>query len=137
MLLAALAQDMGLQLPDVAFDDMARGVLRRIVLDDGRPSAFLLAGDVRAHDALLTWADGDAAPASAAMLLTGQEGRATRARTVCVCEGVTDQSILSGLAAGLDVQGLRRTLGCGTGCGSCLPEIRRMAQQVNLAAQEA
>ena len=65
VLLAALAQDMGLQLPDVAFDDMARGVLRRIVLDDGRPSAFLLAGDVRAHDALLTWADGDAAPASA------------------------------------------------------------------------
>ena len=54
-----------LRCPDAAFDDPAR-VLRRLRTADGAPAAFLLTGDLRAQDALLAWAGGDAAPASLA-----------------------------------------------------------------------
>src|SRR5690606_10583372 len=100
--LAALARDLGVEAPGIVFDDPARGVLRRVALTDGRPSAFLLAGDSRAHEALMAWADGGPAPASAAALLMGREAAGARARTVCVCAGVSDQAILAGIAEGLD-----------------------------------
>ncbi|HYG44675.1 MAG TPA: nitrate reductase [Bordetella sp.] len=123
----ALAQALGLERPDAAFDDASRGVLRRLRLLDGGPAAFLLAGDVRAHDALLGWAEGGNAPASLAMLLMGRTQSPPRARTVCACVGVTDQAIRAGAEAGLDADGLKARLGCGSGCGSCMPEVRRLA----------
>jgi assimilatory nitrate reductase catalytic subunit len=121
--------------PDAAFDDPHRGILRRIALADKAPRAFLLAGDVRLLDALSAWADGGAAPGSMAQLLMGRTAPVTRARVVCVCHGVTDQAIQAGIASGLDAEGLRRTLRCGTGCGSCGPEIVRMVTRAH-AGQE-
>ncbi|MFC4278670.1 nitrate reductase [Achromobacter aloeverae] len=108
------------------YDDPARGKLRRAALDQGRPRAFFLAGDLLAHDTLAAWADGGAAPASLARLLMGQDAGTPRARTICVCVGVTDRAIAAGIADGLDLDGLKQTLGCATGCGSCAPEISRM-----------
>ncbi|OZI30640.1 nitrate reductase [Bordetella genomosp. 10] len=128
-LLATLYEELGLG-PDASavYDDPARGKLRRVALDQGRPRAFFLAGDLLAHDALAAWADGGDAPASLARLLLGQTGTAAapRARTICVCVGVTDRAIAAGIAGGLDLDGLKQTLGCATGCGSCAPEISRM-----------
>jgi assimilatory nitrate reductase catalytic subunit len=124
--LQALCADLGLAQPDAAFDDPTRGVLRRVRLADGLPAAYLLAGDVRAHDAMVAWIDGGAAPASVGQLLMGRTAAVARARTICTCNGVTDQAIEAGIAAGLDLEGLKKTLGCATGCGSCAPEIARM-----------
>jgi len=123
----ALAQALGLAHPDAAFDDASRGVLRRLRLADGEPAAFLLAGDVRAHDGLLAWVEGGQAPPSLAMLLMGRTQAPPRARTVCACAGVTEQAIRAGAEAGLDAEGLKARLGCGSGCGSCMPEVRRLA----------
>jgi len=81
---------------------------------------------VRAHDGLLSWADGGAAPDSLAMLLMGRTQAAPRSRTVCACQGVTEQAIVAGAASGLDADSLKTKLGCGSGCGSCMPEIRRL-----------
>ena len=125
--LAELSQALGLGEPDAAFDDPSRGVLRRLRRRDGAPAAFLLAGDVRAYEGLLAWADGGAEPASPVMLLAGRGAGAPRSPTVCACVGVTERQIADGVAAGLDVEGLKTRLGCGTGCGSCLPEVRRLA----------
>nr|WP_255701845.1 nitrate reductase [Bordetella sp. LUAb4] len=112
---------------DAVYDDPARGKLRRVALSQGRPSAFFLAGDLLAYDALADWADGGDPPASLARLLMGGHNAATpRARTICVCVGVTDRAIEAGIADGLDLDGLKQTLGCATGCGSCAPEISRM-----------
>jgi assimilatory nitrate reductase catalytic subunit len=124
--LQEMATALGLAQPHAAFDDPNRGILRRVALDGKTPVAFLLAGDAGAWDALSAWADGGPPPASTAQLLMGRGAPARRARTVCVCHGVTDAAIETGIAAGLDMEGLRQTLHCGTGCGSCGPEIARM-----------
>ncbi|MDZ4255268.1 MAG: molybdopterin dinucleotide binding domain-containing protein, partial [Sulfuritalea sp.] len=50
-------------------------------------------------------------------------------RTVCNCFGVTDTEIKALLGQGLDLAGVQAQLKCGSSCGSCLPELRRMATQ--------
>jgi assimilatory nitrate reductase catalytic subunit len=133
--LEALCAALALTQPHAAFDDPHRGILRRVALAEKTPAAFLLAGDerldARLFDALSAWADGGAAPASMAQLLMGRTAAVARARTVCVCHGVSDRAIEAGIAAGLDLDGLRRTLRCGTGCGSCGPEVARMVSRAH------
>jgi assimilatory nitrate reductase catalytic subunit len=125
--LARLLEELGLNRADVAsVDDPARGIVRRVRLSDGVPAAFLLAGDKRAEAELLSWLDGAPAPASLARLLLGGGGVVARARVVCSCEGVREDAIRSAIAAGCDVDGLKAKLRCGTGCGSCVPELARM-----------
>lgn len=125
--LARLMAELGLSCPDAAFDDPARGVYRRLCLDDdGRPAVWLLAGDTRAAPGLAAWSDGGAAPRSLVALFSGREAVAC-SRVVCACEGVREDAIRAGVAAGLDVDGLKRELRCGTGCGSCVPELARLA----------
>ncbi|MQU51179.1 bacterioferritin-associated ferredoxin, partial [Pseudomonas sp. FSL A6-1183] len=45
---------------------------------------------------------------------------------VCNCKNVSQSVIEAGIAQGLDLQGLKRSLGCGTQCGSCVPQIKRL-----------
>ncbi|MDT4824233.1 Nitrate reductase [compost metagenome] len=123
-LLDAMADALGLLGPDVAFDDPSRGLMRRVKVEQGALQGFLLAGDLRAQEALLSWAGGGAAPAGVAQLLMGRIAGAGRSRTVCVCNGVSETAILAGIDRGCDLAALKSTLGCGTGCGSCVPEIQ-------------
>ncbi|MCI3205210.1 MULTISPECIES: nitrate reductase [Pandoraea] len=51
---------------------------------------------------------------------------APRDRTVCQCKSVTASSIGAAIEAGADVAQLKAKLGCGTVCGSCVPELQRM-----------
>ncbi|MDR6537859.1 molybdopterin-dependent oxidoreductase [Variovorax soli] len=112
----------------------------RLVRDgqDARLEAFLLAGDTRAEawiKALLQ----DRLPAQAygRQLLkpgaTAPAGVAARGKVVCSCFGVTQTAIAERLG---DVPGsdeerlgaLQGALKCGTNCGSCLPELKRMVR---------
>ena len=52
--------------------------------------------------------------------------RAPAGRTVCNCLGVTDRQITALVAGGADLAGVQAQLRCGTECGSCLPELRRL-----------
>ncbi|MEN5067995.1 molybdopterin-dependent oxidoreductase [Achromobacter aegrifaciens] len=135
--LDAMADALDLRLPDVAFDDPARGQMRRVKVEQGALRGFLLAGDLRAQDALLSWAGGGDAPASVAALLTGRIAGAVRSRTVCVCNGVSEAAILAGIARGCDLAALKTALGCGTGCGSCVPEIQALIGRAARAAAPA
>ena len=47
-------------------------------------------------------------------------------RTVCNCHGITEPAIDAALIKGATLEELQRTLKCGTSCGSCLPELRKM-----------
>ena len=127
-LLSGLAHDFGVIDADLKLDDAARGVLRRVALDAGRPRAWLLCGDTRARDALRDWADGGAAPQSAAALFGAATG--ARARVVCACMGVREDAIDAAIRRGADLAGLKQELGCGTGCGSCVPEINGRLNRV-------
>ncbi|MFD2449987.1 molybdopterin oxidoreductase family protein [Vogesella fluminis] len=81
-------------------DDPARGILRRVWLRAKQPLGFVLAGDVRADEALSSWLDGGAAPDSLPALLAGQARGTVRSRVVCACEGVREDAICAGIARG-------------------------------------
>lgn len=51
-------------------------------------------------------------------------------RIVCNCFGVSENQVKEQLAAGADLAAVQAKLKCGTSCGSCLPELRRMAAGV-------
>ncbi len=55
-------------------------------------------------------------------------------KTLCNCLNVSQRRIQGGIAQGLDLDGLKREFGCGTGCGSCVPEIKRLLARKPLAA---
>lgn len=73
----------------------------------------------------MTWFNGQAPTAMAALLL-GRDGGVPLARVVCACEGVREDVIQAAIAQGADVEQLKQTLRCGTGCGSCVPELKRL-----------
>ena len=47
-------------------------------------------------------------------------------RTLCNCLNVSQSAICAGIERGLDLAGLKQELGCGTSCGSCVPELKRL-----------
>ncbi|HKO87320.1 MAG TPA: (2Fe-2S)-binding protein [Burkholderiales bacterium] len=55
---------------------------------------------------------------------------------VCNCLDVAETEIQRALKQGADFTVLQATLKCGTECGSCLPELRRMcvSQKMEKAA---
>ncbi|BBP82249.1 assimilatory nitrate reductase [Pseudomonas sp. Pc102] len=124
--------------PVMAYDDPQRAVGKRVRIEQGRITALRLAGETAAWGWLKSlWQEGrvDAdlrrwllAPLSA----PPGTGACSANRTLCNCMDVGLQAVQAGIARGLDLAGLKEALGCGTRCGSCVPEIKRM-----LAAQPA
>jgi assimilatory nitrate reductase catalytic subunit len=49
-----------------------------------------------------------------------------RSPVVCRCADVTAAEITADLASGASLAALQERRGCGTFCGSCLPELRQM-----------
>jgi len=52
-----------------------------------------------------------------------------RSRVVCSCHGVTESAIAAcarGSAPGHALARVQDALRCGTGCGSCVPEVRQI-----------
>ncbi len=144
--LAHIEEELGLAGAEVLrYADRRRGQRRAMRLvprgdgrQDARLEAFVLAGDTRAESwvrALLQ----DEGPAQAygrALLAPGAKPPATlapRSRQVCTCLNVTEGEILATLA---QCQGsaedrlarLQAERRCGTQCGSCVPELRRLVR---------
>jgi NAD(P)H-nitrite reductase large subunit len=51
---------------------------------------------------------------------------AARGRTLCSCFDVAEADIVSAIAAGATLAKVQKDLKCGTNCGSCVPELRRL-----------
>jgi assimilatory nitrate reductase catalytic subunit len=118
----------------------------RLVRDgeDARLEGFLLAGDTRAEAWIKTLLQ-EQLPAQAygRQLLrpgaTAPAGVAARGKVVCSCFGVTQTAIGEQLPtlSGSDEQrlaALQGALKCGTNCGSCLPELKRMVRTQHAGA---
>ncbi|MBA1274683.1 nitrate reductase [Stutzerimonas azotifigens] len=139
--LQLIDQLLGLQEgPVLAYDDVQRSIGKRVRIEENRIVSLRLAGETVARHWLKgLWQSGSADAELRRWLLaplSAPPGKAGSAcdRTLCNCMNVSQQAVASGIAAGLDLDGLKRELGCGTSCGSCVPEIKRMlARQPELA----
>lgn len=122
----------GLDSDDVlAFDDVRRGVTKRALVADGRLGALRLAGEVVAFDwlvgAMLARQPADTlrpwlfAPIARPPVALPENGH-----MVCNCHAVSEAAIRAEFDAGANLAQVQARLACGTSCGSCLPELRRM-----------
>jgi assimilatory nitrate reductase catalytic subunit len=111
---------------------------------DSRLEAFVLAGDISAESWIRTLLQ-DQLPAQSygrLLLLPGSKAPvalASRGRQVCACFNVSEPQIretLAGCRGGDDqrLAELQQALKCGTNCGSCIPELKRMVRSTALAA---
>ena len=158
-LLNALEQLLGLDSTQtLRYADARRGQRRAVRLErpqgegatgsDAHVQAVLLSGDTRAEGWIRALVQ-DRLPAQSfgRQLLSSQAhapaGVAARGKVVCSCFGVTETAIQARLAdcSGSDderLAALQGALKCGTNCGSCLPELKRMVRsQPTRAAQAA
>ena len=111
------------------YDDPGRGVGRRVLLERGVVRSARLAGETDGEPWLRDlWER--AAPAGELgprIEPPHASGALARGRTVCSCFDVSEREIEVFLANSHSIAALQAELKCGTNCGSCLPEIRRMA----------
>jgi len=142
-LLRAIEGHLGLAVAGALHYADARRGQRRTVRTAGhgdamRLEAFLFAGDTSAEGWVRPLLQ-EGLPAQAygrSLLMPGATppvALGPRGRQVCSCFDVGEAAITTALAgmagspqARLDA--LQRTLRCGTNCGSCLPELRRMVR---------
>jgi len=129
--------------PVLRYDDTRRGISRRIRIDDGRVSAVRLAGDTQAAVWLKDWLiRGDSVAVLGRLLLAptvaAPTGFVTCGKIVCNCWNVSQSEISEFVDALPDVErvgnsaafdAVQVALKCGTQCGSCLPEVRRMVSE--------
>ncbi len=120
--------------------DPKRSHLRSIKLDRSKAfpqlEAFVMAGDTSAEAWLKTLLQTQQSTESYGrrLLMTGQKPPvAIKAvgQTICTCLGVKDVAIEAWLqanpgSADLQLEGLKTNLKCGTQCGSCVPQLRRI-----------
>lgn len=123
--------------PCLDYKDEKRGISKRILVENnainGKPEVkgVRLMGETLAAewlkevmttgqftDELRRWA---LAPLSAPP--TGQTGRG---KIICSCLDVSQNEIIDNIELGADLITLQNKLKCGTECGSCVPELKRL-----------
>ena len=148
-LIAAIETLLALDSPDtLRYTDRKTRQHRAVRLRNTGPGrqldGFLLTGDTSAEvwlKALLQ----DELPAEAygrLLLMPGAKAPVAvkaRGKQVCTCFNVSEEAILAQLASspGSDdrrLSSLQSELKCGTNCGSCIPELRRMVTRMPLVA---
>ena len=121
------------------YRDAKRGVEKRALFDAETLVAVRFVNELQSagwvQEAMLS--DPAAAELRGALFapLTLRPGGFTpRGRIVCSCLDVAEQPIREMFAAGSSLPDVQEKLKCGTSCGSCLPELRRLATRLPLAA---
>ncbi len=139
-LLAELDAALGLDDPlaVMAYQD-PRGISKRVRVESGKVTAARLTGETAAFDWLrdVVVEGAEAASLRAWMLAPVARppaGGTGRGRVVCNCLNVAEPDIVAAIAAGADLAALQATLKCGTECGSCVPELKRLIATNRVAA---
>ncbi|MFM1765655.1 MAG: hypothetical protein RIU71_1418 [Pseudomonadota bacterium] len=122
------------------YADPKRSHLRSIKLDRSKAfpqlEAFVMAGDTSAEAWLKALLQTQQSTESYGrrLLMTGQKPPVALkevGQTICTCVGVKDIAIESWLEThpdteDLQLEGLKTNLKCGTQCGSCVPQLKRI-----------
>jgi assimilatory nitrate reductase catalytic subunit len=115
----------------LTYSDARRGVSKRALIEDDRLVGLRLCGETvagawlrdvmverQSTTELRRWLLAPlAAPPAAAC---------GRGRIICNCLNVAETDIRAAIADGEGFDAMQQRLKCGTSCGSCVPEIRRM-----------
>jgi assimilatory nitrate reductase catalytic subunit len=125
------------------YDDGRRGVGRRIRIDGACLDAVRLAGDVAAESWLRDLFEREEAVTTLGALLLAPAARLpaaqARSKTVCACWHVTERQICDFVSNTSPPNGdmlgaLQGALKCGSECGSCVPELKRLVSSAQAAA---
>ena len=113
------------------YRDGARGIVKRAIVEQGRLTGILLAGEDAASSWLRTAlregiAIDDLRRWIFAPRATPPVAAAAPRRVICNCFDVSTDEIEQEIKAGKTLPELQEKLKCGTSCGSCLTEVRRM-----------
>ncbi len=139
---AAIQHEFRLDAFDVLrYDDARRSVSRRVRMADGKLAAVSLAGDVAAERWLRAFLEeGHPVSELGRRLLQPSaqppQGFRERGKIVCNCFNVAESDIQDALAGvgnadpGMRIALLQQQLKCGTNCGSCVPELKRIVAQI-------
>ncbi|RMN15168.1 Nitrate reductase [Pseudomonas savastanoi pv. glycinea] len=134
MLLQHIDQVLGLdEGPVMAYDDPKRSIGKRVRIDNGRITAIRLAGETLArHWLQALWLEERIDASLRRWLLAplssepGKDSTQAFDKTLCNCMNVSQSAVKECIERGLDLNQLKTQLGCGTQCGSCVPEIKRL-----------
>lgn len=121
------------EMPLLNYNDAKRGISKRILVENDQVTGVRLMGETLAADwlkdvmssgsftdELRRWA---LAPVVAPP--TGQKGRG---KIVCNCLDISQNEIIDNIELGADLITLQNKLKCGTECGSCVPELKKLVQ---------
>ena len=114
--------------------DARRRVEKAALVETGIVQSVCLSGETAAHEWLKNMMV-EGAPAEAmrpwilAPVSAPPRGSFNRGKIVCNCLDVAETEITALLAEGAGLAQLQARLKCGTECGSCVPELKRMCQQ--------
>jgi assimilatory nitrate reductase catalytic subunit len=111
--------------------DARRRVEKAARIDAGVMTSFCLSGETAAAEWLkgmmLEGASMDAVrPWILAPVASPPKGTMTRGAIICNCLNVSASEIRADAMAGLDFAACQEKRKCGTSCGSCVPEVRRI-----------
>ncbi|WP_192814320.1 (2Fe-2S)-binding protein, partial [Xanthomonas graminis] len=118
------------------YRDARRGLLKRVAWRGAAPTShfdgLLLAGAQRdaGGEALLEHALSGEAWHGARLAAFAQAGGAVRDPVVCQCTQVRESAIRAEAARGAAPAEIRTRLGCGSVCGSCMPQVLRLCATV-------
>ena len=117
-------------LRSISYEDPARGIAKRLWIDaSGRIAGVRLVGETDAAAWLKEQMQNGALVPPALALAPQPAGSAAgvpRGRIVCNCFDVSETDIRAAVGRGADLPALQHSLKCGTNCGSCVPELRRL-----------
>ena len=115
----------------LSYSDARRGVSKRALIADDRLVGLRLCGETAAgawlRDVMVErQSTTELRRWLLAPLAAPPEAARGRGRIVCNCLNVAESDIRAAFDAGEDFAAMQQRLKCGTSCGSCVPEIRRM-----------
>jgi assimilatory nitrate reductase catalytic subunit len=121
------------ELGAIVYIDASRQIAKKAIARDGRLYGVRLAGETLAQSWLkqaLAEDELDAGLIRFALAPTATPPLNVAARNiVCKCADISDVQIRGAVAAGATLPQLQDELKCGTFCGGCLPDIKRMVAE--------
>ncbi len=124
-------------MPLLNYNDAKRGISKRILVESNpinntpEVTGVRLVGETLAADWLKdVMASGEFSPElrrwALAPLIAPPAGQRSRGKIICNCLDVAENDIIDTIQLGADLITLQNKLKCGTECGSCVPELRRL-----------